>query len=94
MKFIPVERADSTYMINVDDLSWANGKNSCGCSFNVLPARLLDMSFPDYLRFLRANGAKLCGKNGYSFGIFKDKDDCQKICNMLNKEWKRVEKFL
>lgn len=94
MRFLPVERFDSTYLINFDNLDWAANNNACGCSFNVLGARLLNLSYPDYLKFLRASGGELRGKTGYSYAIFKNKEDCQKICNLLNKEWKKIEKIL
>ena len=94
MKFIPVERSDSTYMIGLDNLDWANGKNNCGCSFNVLGARLLNLSYPDYLRYLRSIGADLRGRNGYSFAIFKDKEKCQSICTRLNKEWATIKSYI
>ena len=60
MKFIPVSDCNETnWRIGVDELDWTAGKNSCGCSFNVLPARLLQMSYPDYLKYLRANGGEI-----------------------------------
>ena len=69
-------------------------KNSCGCSFNVLGSRLLNMTYPNYLRYLRANGAELYGKQGYSYAYFKDKSKCQEICSLLNKEWKKVKDYV
>lgn len=95
MRFIPSSNPDESFwMIGVDNLDWVNGKNYCGCSFNVLPARLLHMSFPDYLRYMRANGATLKGREGYAYPVFKDKSVCQKFCTQLNKEWDRIKSYV
>ena len=95
MKFIPVSNYDETnWRIGMDELDWATGKNSCGCSFNVLQARLLHMTYPDYLKYLRANGADLSGKTGYAYASFKDKANCQSICALLNKEWDRIKVYV
>ncbi len=95
MKFIPVSDCDETnWRIGVDELDWAAGKNSCGCSFNVLPARLLQMSYPDYLKYLRANGGELRGHTGYTYAVFKDKKICEKFCTVLNKEWNKIKEYI
>lgn len=95
MKFIPVPNPDETkWKIGMDNIDWANEKNKCGCSFNVLGARLLNLSYPDYLRYLRANGAELYGRTGYSYAYFEDKGKCQSICTLLNKEWDRVKSYV
>ena len=65
MKFIPVSNYDEIkWKIGMDNIDWAENHNSCGCSYNVLGSRLLNMTYPNYLRYLRANGAELCGKTG------------------------------
>ena len=95
MKFIPISNPDETkWKIGMDNLDWADNKNSCGCSYNVLGALLLHMSYPDYLRYLRANGAELFGKAGYSYAYFKNKTKCQEICSLLNKEWNKIKKYV
>lgn len=95
MKFIPVSNCDETdWRIGVDEINWATNKNYCGCSFNVLQARLLHMTYPDYLKYLRANGGELCGRKGYSYVVFKDKKICEKFCSQLNKEWDRIKAFI
>ena len=95
MKFIPVSNCDETqWRVGMDNLDWVNGQNTFGGSYNVLGARLLGLSFPDYLRYLRANGAELHGKTGYSYATFEDKAKCQSICTLLNKEWDRVKSYV
>ena len=92
MKFIPVSDCNETnWRIGVDELDWAAGKNSCGCSFNVLPARLLQMSYPDYLKYLRANGGELRGHTGYTYAVFKNKRDAERVCNLVNSEWEKFQ---
>ena len=64
-------------------------------SFNVIQARLFGLSYPDYLRMLRSEyNATLCGKQGYSYAIFKDSKDCDRICKELNKRWAIVKEAL
>lgn len=95
MKFLPVSNCDETnWRIGVDEVDWAAGKNSCGCSFSVLPARLFHMTYPDYLKYLRANGGELRGKTGYAYIVFKEKNICQKFCDRLNKEWDRIKRYV
>lgn len=95
MKFLPVSNCDETnWRIGTDEIDWAAGKNYCGCSFNVLPARLLHMTYPDYLKYLRANGGELHGRTGYVFVVFKNKSICQKFCDRLNKEWDRIKRYV
>lgn len=95
MKFLPVSNCDNTkWKIGMDNLNWVSDKNSCGCSFNVLGARLLNMTYPDYLRYLRANGAELYGRIGYSYAHFEDKTKCQEVCSLLNKEWNKIKQYV
>lgn len=95
MKFIPVSNYDETnWRIGADNLDWVNGQNQDGCSFNVLPARLLDMTYPDYLKYLRSLGAELRGRTGYPYAIFKDKKSCEEVCKSLNKEWNKIKEYV
>lgn len=61
-------------------------------SYTVLQARLLGLSYPDYLRFCQSKGAKLKGHTGYAGPSWADKKSCQEVCNMLEKEWQRLIK--
>jgi hypothetical protein len=61
-------------------------------SFHVLDARLLGLSYPDYLRFCQSRGAKLYGRNGYAYPTWKDKRECQQVCNLIEKEWQKLLK--
>ena len=95
MKFLPIEISPDNYIISIDDLNWVEGNvNECGCSFAVLGARLLNLSYPNYLRYLRANGADLKGKTGIATAFFKDKAACQSICTTLNKEWNKIKSYV
>lgn len=66
-----------------------------GCqsgSFNIVAARILGFSYPDYLRYVRQNhNATLKGKEGYSYAIYKDRKDCVAVVTLLNDVWRRVE---
>lgn len=66
-----------------------------GCqsgSFNIVAARILGFSYPDYLRYVRDNhNATLKGKQGYSYAVYKDRKDCVAVVTLLNDTWKKVE---
>lgn len=59
-------------------------------SYQLVAARLLGFSYPDYLRYARSKGAKLQGRDGYSLVVFPEISKCEKFCNELNTEWKKV----
>ena len=59
-------------------------------SYNVPPARLLGFTYTEYLKFCRQNGALLKGKNGYTHPVWGNKEECEMICKLLNKEWDKV----
>ena len=62
-------------------------------SYNVIAARLFGLSYPNFLRFAREyyNGT-IIGKNGYSYVIFKNSRDCDRIVKELNERWDTVIK--
>jgi len=95
MKFIPVSNWDESYWkVGMDDFTWAEYKNFCGCSYNVLPARLLQMEYPSYLKYLRSLGADLRGNVGYVYATFKDKKTVEELCKRLNKEWSKIKIYI
>lgn len=54
-------------------------------SYNVLGARILGLSYGDYLRFLVQNGATIVGKKSkYVSFFFEKKEDAIKIQKLLN----------
>lgn len=56
-------------------------------SFNIFPARLLGLSFSEYLRFCRdILGAKVIGKNRiYPVPYFRSTPEVQQFLKLLNK---------
>lgn len=56
-------------------------------SFNVLPARLLGLSYAEYLRFCRDTlGAKIMGRNNkYPIAYFRSTPETQQFLKLLNK---------
>lgn len=59
-------------------------------SYNVIAARLLGLSYPDYLRYCQSIGARIKGKYSYSYPVWTDKAAADKLCNKLNEEWNKV----
>lgn len=56
-------------------------------SYNVLVARVLNLSYPDYLRYCRDRlGAELIGKNGlYVTAYFDNTPEVKQLVQLLNK---------
>ena len=85
---------EGEYMVKLTDEMFS----LMGCqsgSFNIVAARILGFSYPDYLRYVRDNhNATLKGKQGYSYAIYKDRKDCVAVVTLLNDAWKKVEKAI
>lgn len=59
-------------------------------SYHVLAARLLGLSYPDFLKYSQSKGAKLRGRKGYCFPVWDktaDKKGMQEIIRQLNANW-------
>ena len=78
--FIVDERPKGGYVIKVNKSFYTVG------SYNVLCARTLNISYPDYLRLCRDEyGARIIGKNTmYPFAIFPTEGGAQKLSKLLN----------
>lgn len=96
MKYIPQEMCqEGHWMVAMDDIDWVRDNEIIyRGSFQVVAARILGLSYPDYLKFLQANGGILKGKTGHPYAYFKDKAAAQRICNLLNKYWGELVKQL
>ena len=95
--FFPVETYDEKYMIEffIEEGYFQGEPNLYfTSSYHVVASRILGFSYPDYLRYCRSHGAALRGKQGYSFPVWIDKNECQKICNLLNKEWDKLKSLI
>lgn len=82
---------EGEYMVRLTDEMFS----LMGCqsgSFNIVAARILGFSYPDYLRYVRQNhNAILKGKDGYSYAIYKDRKDCVAVVTLLNDAWRKME---
>ena len=87
---------NNTYMVGLED--WIYDLITPyhkGGSYNIVAARVLGFSYPDYLRYVKDNyNATLRGPVGYSYAIYKNRNDCYDIVKELNKAWEKVEKIL
>lgn len=85
---------ENEYMVGLDDYIYQLIGKQSG-SFNIVAARVLDFTYPDYLRYVRQNhNATLKGKKGYSYAVYKDRKDCVAVVTLLNDAWKKVEKAM
>lgn len=59
-------------------------------SFNLMPARLIGLTYAQYLRFCRdVLGAKVVGKNsGYPIAYFRNTPEVQQFVKLLNERAK------
>ena len=64
-------------------------------SYNVLPARLMGISYPDYCRACRdLFGGEIIGKGSmYPVVYFKGKSEAQMLVNVLNKRMELIMKL-
>lgn len=87
---------DKFYMLRfeIDDEISDRPEFEFRSSYHVLDARLLGLSYPDYLKFCSSKGAKLRGRKGYTYPIWEKEKDCKEICQLLNKEWSEIRKVL
>ena len=81
------------YTIRMDFDKFPN-ISTCG-SYNVLPARLMGISYPDYCRACRdLFGAEIIGKGEmYPVVYFKKTAEAQMLVNILNKRMELIMKL-
>ena len=63
-------------------------------SLITVAARTLGYSYVEYLKFCSVNGATLRGREGYTYPVYKNKEDATKVCKILNENWVEVEEYL
>lgn len=92
--FTPFQSMDGYYIVGFDAGDIFHGlKLDFRSSYHVLGARLLGMTYGDFMLYFAKNfNGQIHGKKGYSHLGFKDRHDCQKLCDLLEKQWKRVIK--
>ena len=84
---------DGTYMIVFIHDTFMGGYN--GGSYSIIGARVLGLSYPNYLRYMRDTyDAEVRGREGYSYLVFKDQGKCLMAIQELNKNWQKIETAL
>lgn len=66
----------------------------CKNSYLVFAARLLGLSYVDFLKYCSDCGGTIIGKNTFPHPVFDNKRDGEKICEILNTTWGEIEKEL
>lgn len=66
----------------------------CRNSYGVFMARLMDLSYPDFLRYSFEHGGEIRGKDGFLHIVYNNKEDAFAICNDLNREWEIVSNVI
>lgn len=87
MKFKVSTTFDDKYICQLED----GGTKVYPVSYHVVCARMLGFSYPDYLKYCKANGATLRGRDGYCYPVFNNISDCQKICKLVNSGLKQFD---
>lgn len=94
MTFLPRENFDGNWQVSMSEIPFLDEGCTKG-SYNVLAARLLGFTYAEYLKYCAAKHNGIIRKSsGYPYCIFKNKSNCASVCELLNKEWKKVEKFM
>ena len=84
--------SNNYYLASFDDDGLLSGQEGYhfDSSYHVLDARLLGLSYADFLLYcVKKYNATLGGRNGYCYPMFKDITDCQKFCRVLDDEFKK-----
>ena len=85
----PMYKEKYILRMNHDKFNFPNGTKG---SYGVLPARLLGLSYPDYLKFLRdVLGADVIGKNAKYPVAFLDKNETtRQFVKLLNAKMETI----
>ena len=59
----------------------------CRQSYLIFAAKLLGLTYADYLRYCVQCGGAVKGRNAFPVAYFKDKKIAERICLLINKEW-------
>lgn len=62
----------------------------CHQSYSILAARLMNMTYPTFLRYCATHGGELVGKQGYPATYFKSESDAKEIAKEINKGYKAL----
>lgn len=90
---VDINPLSDKYMIFFGDEVYAYFQDGIYCGY--YPARVLGISFPEYLRYCRDEcGGTIYGKTGYPYVQYDKKEDAQKICKLLNTYWTKGKKLL
>lgn len=89
--FTCLETCDNKFKIHLNEEAFLG--EHCYGSLNVVAARILGISYPNYLRYMRDNyAATIRGKNGYPYLVFDTKEDCNEAIKFLNSYWRQFTK--
>jgi hypothetical protein len=92
----PMELLDGRFVVGFDEVLckelFTKVPFEARACLPVICARLLGLSYADYLRYGRdVYGGKLSGKNHYyPILSFSKKEECQKLCSDLMIRWRKV----
>lgn len=83
------KNAEDKYIITFDDSRFYGTKGS----FNVVAARVLGLSYANYLRYCRdVHGGTIHGRTGYSSVYFNEEP--KELLKILKENWKKVNEHL
>ena len=93
--FIVRENWDGVYQIVNDESLFATNDRTVFGSYGVIQAKILGFTYPNFLRYCRANfNGLLRGREGYSYCVFKNKVDASRLCGLLNQEFNKVKEAI
>ena len=92
----PFETTDKKYMVSFNEYLYNAALEKIPFerigSWNVLPARILGISYPEYLRYARDkyNGTLYGKGQKYPIVKFDNQEDCRLLCKELLLRWARI----
>lgn len=88
--FFSVDELNNIFSVKLNEIDGLSFVKPSG-SYNLLKARLFDLTYPNYLRMARDNyGAQLKGRDGYIIEFFTEKEKANILCEELNLRLNKV----
>ena len=72
LMFVPRQNPDGFWQVSMEYIPFVDSdKFNCGGSYNVIMARFIGLSYPDYLRYCRdKHNGILRGRAGYTYCVY------------------------
>lgn len=81
------------YMVNVDTEHFLQYFKKPPASYGIIKCRLFGLNYKDYCTLMKEKcGAFVRGEGKYKSIIFQNKENADKVCEILNKKWEKIKR--